>query len=846
MSKFHVCVGLCILVLLLAGGINQGECCTIAAVSGATTTDGRPLLLKNRDRSDVYNQEVRYFNDGSYGGYITIVTTGVDETTTAYAGVNDEGFAIVNADAPDIYTGSPQNDGPFMKQALMECGSVADFEALLVTTSGSRGHIWSNFGVIDRYGEAAIFETDDWAYIRYDAVSYDGYVVRTNFSLWGGGTPDSRCQRADLLISDAITLNQLDYRYMIESVSKDIGGPPYLPCGEWPTTGPAISRYKTRSSAVIHGVTPTEDPRLSTFWCMLGEPSCGISVPLWSYAGTPPYEMLTPGTLAPMCVEIQEKESYCYANLTSDTTINTNALVGDDGESGIHGYSIPIDYEIFDDAEARLDDWRSVFPTSGEMSLYEAQTASRSYVLFDSEIAPEDAGMPNGDIAVSGTQSGTYLDTWSSDDVYESIREEESVGSVKKRYSFLEHKWTVFVEGGNQVTFYVEGYHTANDEGDDFVFAYSTDDVNYTDMLVITKTTDDDQCQICPLQVSLSGNLYIRVRDTDRTKGNRILDEVFIDRMYIESSTIPDVTPPVISNVASSAITGTSALITWDTDEYSNSVVRYDMDGGPVYDSMVSNAEMVMSHSVTLTGLSPSTQYYYVVESTDASDNTATSSEHTLTTGEIGNELHVLSVEVSLRHIGVFTKGLAEVTIVDAGDVPVPEAAVTGHWSGLSSDTDYFVTAFDGMGSCESDKIKYAAGWFVFVVDGVSKEEWTYNPVANVETTDSAYVSGGGPQAGEAGELPLVFALSKSQPNPFSSRVAIRYALPHDVEARMVIYDACGRVVRILIDDARVAGYHEAAWDGRDEKGRLVTNGVYFLHMKAGSWAASEKLLLVR
>jgi len=298
MSKFHVCVEVCILVLLLAGGISPGESCTIAAVSGAVTIDGRPLLFKNRDRSDVYNQEVRYFNDGSHGGYITIVTTGVDETTTAYAGVNDDGFAIVNADAPDIYTGSPQNDGPFMKQALMECGSVTDFEALLVATSGSRGHIWSNFGVIDRYGEAAIFETDDWGYIRYDAGSYGGYVVRTNFSYWGGGTPDSRCQRADLLVSNAIGLNELDYRYMIEVVSKDIGGPPYLPCGEWPTTGPAVSRYKTRASTVVHGVMPTEDPRLSTFWCILGEPSCGISVPLWSYAGTPPYEMLTPGAPA--------------------------------------------------------------------------------------------------------------------------------------------------------------------------------------------------------------------------------------------------------------------------------------------------------------------------------------------------------------------------------------------------------------------------------------------------------------------------------------------------------------------------------------------------------------------
>jgi len=533
-------------------------------------------------------------------------------------------------------------------------------------------------------------------------------------------------------------------------------------------------------------------------------------------------------------------------NLTSDTTINTNALVGDDGESGIQGYSIPIDYEVFDNAEVKLEDWRAVFPAAGEMSSFESQTASRMYALFESEIAPEDAGVPNGDIAVSGTQLGTYLDTRTSDDVYESIREQESVGSVKKRYSFLEHKWTVFVEGGSQITFYIEAYHTANNEGDDFVFAYSTDDINYTDMVVITKTTDDDQCQAYPLPASLSGNLYIRVQDTDRTKGNRILDEVFIDYMHIESSTIPDVTPPIISNIASSGITGTSALITWDTDEYSNSVARYDADGGPVYDLMVSSTDMVMVHSIALSGLSPSTQYYYVVESTDASDNTATSSEHTFTTGGISNEMHVSSIEISQHPIGVFTKGVAEVTIADEDDVPVPEAAVTGHWSGLSSDVDYFTTEFDGVGSCESDKIKYAVGWFVFTVDDVTKDGWTYNPTANVETSDSTYASGGGPQAGEVGNLPLTFALSKSKPNPFSARVSIRYALPHDVETRVAIYDVCGRVVKILVDGARVAGFHETGWDGRDENHRLVTNGVYFLRMNAGKWTASEKLLLVR
>ncbi|MCK4251845.1 T9SS type A sorting domain-containing protein [candidate division WOR-3 bacterium] len=846
MKRYSICVWVAIVILLLAQSSTLAESCTIGAVSGSATIDGRPLLLKNRDRSDAHNQEVRYFNDGIHGGYITIITTGSGETTTAYAGVNDEGFAIVNSDAPDLITGSPQNDGPFMKQALMECGSVAEFETLLIESSGTRGHIWSNFGVIDGFGDAAIFETNDWDYVRYDADSSGGFIVRTNFSIWGGGTGGSRYARANLLISDAIDSSQLDYRYMVQIVSKDIGGPPYMPCGEWPTTDSAISRYKTRSSAVIHGALSTEDTRLSTYWCILGEPSCGVSVPLWSYGGMTPSEMSFPGEPAPMCVEIQEKELYCYQDLNDDVTINTNSLVGDDGNSGIHGYSFPIEDETFDDTEAKLAEWRISFPSASEIAQFESERVSRTYIYFDNEIAPGDGGKPNRDIDISGTRSGSYLDTWVSDNVYESIEERESTGKPKNRHSYLEHKWNIFVEAGNQITFYLEAYHTDNLEGDDFIFAFSTDDTDYTDMFIVTKTIDDDVCQSFPLPPSVGGDVYIRVQDTDQTKGNRVLDAIFIDYMFIESSIIPDTTPPVISNVTSSAITSSSAAITWDTDEYSNSVVRYDTNGGPDYDFVDSSAGMVMNHSVFLSGLSPSTQYYYIVESTDVSDNTATSVEHSFTTEAGGNELHVFDINMSLRYNGPFTRGVAEVTIVGADDSPVAEATVDGHWSGLANDTDQFTTDSNGIGSCDSDKLKDAAGWFIFTVDSVFKDDWTYNPVANVETIDSISVGGGGPQTAGLESLPHTFALNKNHPNPFSSETAIRYALPISTGAKLVIYDVSGRLVKVLVDGRIEAGYYEVSWDGRDESKRDVTSGVYFLKFKAGDYSATEKLILMR
>ncbi len=103
--------------------------------------------------------------------------------------------------------------------------------------------------------------------------------------------------------------------------------------------------------------------------------------------------------------------------------------------------------------------------------------------------------------------------------------------------SMLEHIWTFNVTGGGTaVTFAVEAYHTANTEGDDFAFYYSTDNVTYTPMLNITKTADDDLEQTYSLPSTLTGTAYIKAVDIDRTAGNTYADTLYIDKMVIRTS----------------------------------------------------------------------------------------------------------------------------------------------------------------------------------------------------------------------------------------------------------------------------------------------------------------------
>ncbi|GAA5497575.1 hypothetical protein Rhal01_03771 [Rubritalea halochordaticola] len=130
---------------------------------------------------------------------------------------------------------------------------------------------------------------------------------------------------------------------------------------------------------------------------------------------------------------------------------------------------------------------------------------------------------------------GSYLDTHASDNVYEVLQENKTSGKPSSRVSSLEHTWSFDIgAGGVLVELSVEAFHDANSEGDDFVFSYSTDGINFTDLITVTKTSDDNTAQIAPLPAGVSGTVYIRVRDTDRTVGNGNQETLSIDHLSLE------------------------------------------------------------------------------------------------------------------------------------------------------------------------------------------------------------------------------------------------------------------------------------------------------------------------
>lgn len=93
-------------------------------------------------------------------------------------------------------------------------------------------------------------------------------------------------------------------------------------------------------------------------------------------------------------------------------------------------------------------------------------------------------------------------------------------------------------------------------------------------------------------------------------------------------------TAPVISQIAVSSITTTSATISWTTNVASSSEVAYGTSTGLGSTSGV-NSALVTAHSVTLNSLTPGTTYFYQVKSAASGGPLATSSVLSFATGSV-------------------------------------------------------------------------------------------------------------------------------------------------------------------------------------------------------------------
>ncbi|MBC8377282.1 MAG: DUF3160 domain-containing protein [FCB group bacterium] len=150
--------------------------------------------------------------------------------------------------------------------------------------------------------------------------------------------------------------------------------------------------------------------------------------------------------------------------------------------------------------------------------------------------------------------------------------------------------------------------------------------------------------------------------------------------------------------------------------------------------------------------------------------------------------------------------------------------------------------------------------------DRLTDERWTENVESggvpprpdwvNVYLTDSE-----GSQFSPGRELPGVsytgnqdpirsqpdaFVLFQSYPNPFNPITTIGYAIPEQASVKLTVFDIRGQEVRTLQDASKLPGTYEIQWNGMDQGGKLVSTGVYFCRLQAGSYSQTIKMVYLR
>ena len=105
------------------------------------------------------------------------------------------------------------------------------------------------------------------------------------------------------------------------------------------------------------------------------------------------------------------------------------------------------------------------------------------------------------------------------------------------------------------------------------------------------------------------------------------------------------------------------------------------------------------------------------------------------------------------------------------------------------------------------------------------------------------------PNPSPPASAPTATLLLPNYPNPFNPETWIPYQLANPATVMLTIYDMRGHAVRTLAVGYQPPGVYRsrdraAYWDGRNEMGETVANGVYFCTLRAGDYTATRKMLV--
>jgi len=85
------------------------------------------------------------------------------------------------------------------------------------------------------------------------------------------------------------------------------------------------------------------------------------------------------------------------------------------------------------------------------------------------------------------------------------------------------------------------------------------------------------------------------------------------------------------------------------------------------------------------------------------------------------------------------------------------------------------------------------------------------------------------------------YNLSQNFPNPFNPTTTIKYQIPEISFVTLKVYDVLGNEIATIVNEEKPAGSYDVEFDGIG-----LPSGIYFYHLRAGSFVETKKMVLLK
>jgi hypothetical protein len=246
------------------------------------------------------------------------------------------------------------------------------------------------------------------------------------------------------------------------------------------------------------------------------------------------------------------------------------------------------------------------------------------------------------------------------------------------------------------------------------------------------------------------------------------------------------------------------------------------------FSSFVLNQSGVTSTFINVSGLANSTQHFWRVSATNSGGTTAFSPVFSFTT------LFPVPSAPSLSSPADGAINLPRTVSFSWAEPPNAlsyhlQVSASSSFSSIVLDT----TRITALGLTTSLNLNTTYYWRVSALNSGGEgafsatRSFTVVGITDVERINNGLVSD--------------YSLSQNYPNPFNPTTTIQFSLPSSSNVRIIIYNALGNLVHLLVNGHYAPGRYTVTWDASS-----LPSGMYFYRIQTESFVDTKRLVLLK